>query len=619
MHLWKVELQRLADETGLDLELRHFPPGTSKWNKVEHRLFSFISLNWRGRPLTSYEVIIDLISSTATSTGLKVYARLDPTVYTKVKVTKDQIAAMNITGHDWQVDDDFIGRNGHRYAAKQIESVGLFVFSAAQRRIVLGGFGRSWRITQRESLFVYPPGKNTNSYLVPGFPHTLVSLASFGHRRVTTAARVCRRAGVTNATLMVGCEIDYSATGSRLLATSTGTLQHAAGIHGAPATSPGFSPIPWTQLSVQTDNDSPFLVPTVALANRAAATVVAAYARSAGGSIESDTFHAGPGGIGAIARRIPFSGWTVTGIGDPVLFPSPGGGVQMIFSGLHSGNSGDPLNGTLIASRATDGSYGTPVLASSQVYYSTGGASGAVLASDGSTPLWVATQSSLAVYRGASGAVPNDLSAQAPGRSYDPTLAYDSSGRLWLAWYMTPMGSSHTGLYMMQLNPATGASAGPPLHVPSGDGINQLDEGRPALACEQICRVVYEHGTQPANLLSWAPGDPSPTLVFAGTERIAGTMPSSPIYPHSPTAAYTADGRLWVAWRDTVSYLKMYAKLGSTTGAGGNVVTLQVPAKNAVPQYSSSLTVGDSLVVVASWAPGNLAATSVWATVVNPG
>jgi Rhodopirellula transposase DDE domain len=101
-HLWKVELQRLADETGLELELCHFPPGTSKWNKVEHRLFSFISLNWRGRPLTSYQVILELIASTTTSTGLKVYARLDPTVYpTKVKVPKDQIAAVNITGHDW--------------------------------------------------------------------------------------------------------------------------------------------------------------------------------------------------------------------------------------------------------------------------------------------------------------------------------------------------------------------------------------------------------------------------------------------------------------------------------------------------------------------------------------
>ena len=81
VHLWKVELQRLADETGLELELCHFPPGTSKWNKVEHRLFSFISLNWRGRPLTSYEMIVELIASTTASTGLKVYAREDPTDY----------------------------------------------------------------------------------------------------------------------------------------------------------------------------------------------------------------------------------------------------------------------------------------------------------------------------------------------------------------------------------------------------------------------------------------------------------------------------------------------------------------------------------------------------------
>jgi hypothetical protein len=102
VHLWKVELQRLADETGLELELCHFPPGTSKWNKIEHRLFSFISLNWRGRPLTSYQLILDLIVATTTSTGLKVYARQDPTTYTKgVKVTKEQIAAVNITGHDW--------------------------------------------------------------------------------------------------------------------------------------------------------------------------------------------------------------------------------------------------------------------------------------------------------------------------------------------------------------------------------------------------------------------------------------------------------------------------------------------------------------------------------------
>ena len=102
VHLWKVELQRLANDTGLEIQACHFPPGTSKWNKVEHRLFSFISVNWRGRPLTSYQIIIDLISQTTTSTGLKVYARLDPTVYPKkIKVTKQQIAAVNITGHEW--------------------------------------------------------------------------------------------------------------------------------------------------------------------------------------------------------------------------------------------------------------------------------------------------------------------------------------------------------------------------------------------------------------------------------------------------------------------------------------------------------------------------------------
>ena len=100
-HLWKVELQRLASETGLELELCHFPPGTSKWNKVEHRLFSFISLNWRGRPLESYQLILELIASTTTSTGLKVYARMDPTVYSKIMVTKDQLAAVNITGNEW--------------------------------------------------------------------------------------------------------------------------------------------------------------------------------------------------------------------------------------------------------------------------------------------------------------------------------------------------------------------------------------------------------------------------------------------------------------------------------------------------------------------------------------
>ena len=96
--LWKTELQRLADDTGLQISVCHFPPGTSKWNKIEHRLFSFISRTWRGRTLVSYEVVINSIAATTTRTGLQVFARLDDHEYPKVEVTDQQLAAVNVTG-----------------------------------------------------------------------------------------------------------------------------------------------------------------------------------------------------------------------------------------------------------------------------------------------------------------------------------------------------------------------------------------------------------------------------------------------------------------------------------------------------------------------------------------
>jgi transposase len=102
LRLWKAELQRLADDTGLQIQVCHFPPGTSKWNKIEHRLFSFISQNWRGKPLISHEVIINLIAATSTRTGLKVYARLDKRPYPKkLAVTDEQLAAVNLQGHQF--------------------------------------------------------------------------------------------------------------------------------------------------------------------------------------------------------------------------------------------------------------------------------------------------------------------------------------------------------------------------------------------------------------------------------------------------------------------------------------------------------------------------------------
>jgi hypothetical protein len=96
--LWKIALQNLADELGLGLEICHFPPGTSKWNKIEHRLFSFITKNWRGRPLTSYQVIVNLIAHTTTKAGLVVKAALDTSHYeTGIVVSDEELARVKIT------------------------------------------------------------------------------------------------------------------------------------------------------------------------------------------------------------------------------------------------------------------------------------------------------------------------------------------------------------------------------------------------------------------------------------------------------------------------------------------------------------------------------------------
>ncbi len=102
---WKFHLARLAAETGLRITVLHYPPGTSKWNKIEHRLFSFISMNWRGRPLTSIRTIIELIGATTTQTGLAVHASYDPNWYPKgVKITDIQMAELPLQRHDWHGD-----------------------------------------------------------------------------------------------------------------------------------------------------------------------------------------------------------------------------------------------------------------------------------------------------------------------------------------------------------------------------------------------------------------------------------------------------------------------------------------------------------------------------------
>jgi transposase len=99
---WKAELQRFATESGLTIHVCHFPPGTSKWNKVEHRLFSYVSLNWRGRPLTTYETVVELIGHTTTTTGLRVKAVLDRAQYDRgIRVSDDAMDELNLTRSAW--------------------------------------------------------------------------------------------------------------------------------------------------------------------------------------------------------------------------------------------------------------------------------------------------------------------------------------------------------------------------------------------------------------------------------------------------------------------------------------------------------------------------------------
>ena len=105
VRLWKLELQKLADEITIPIHISHLPPGTSKWNKIEHRLFSYISMNWRGQPLVSHEVIINLIAGTTTRAGLKVHAELDDSIYPPgIKVSDTELEKIRITRNEFHGD-----------------------------------------------------------------------------------------------------------------------------------------------------------------------------------------------------------------------------------------------------------------------------------------------------------------------------------------------------------------------------------------------------------------------------------------------------------------------------------------------------------------------------------
>ena len=186
LRAWKHELQQLADETGLTIEVSHFPPGTSKWNKIEHRLFCHITANWRGTPLTTYETIVDRIGNVRTATGLRVRAELDAGEYpTGVTVTKEQMDALAL------VPDAFHGEWNYKLLPRsELKTLyPITVLSGRRRR----GVNRPDDV---------PAGQRTGARPVPGLARTrpLVvpgnSCASLSRRKSITVLSGRRRRGV---------------------------------------------------------------------------------------------------------------------------------------------------------------------------------------------------------------------------------------------------------------------------------------------------------------------------------------------------------------------------------------------------------------------------------------
>ena len=375
--------------------------------------------------------------------------------------------------------NDYVGRNGHRYPPSVVDKVGLFSGnSKAARRVVYGQFGHSWRITQKESLFTYPPGRTTSSYTVKGFPKGPIDLAALNAGQRRSGKQACSDAHVTDPILLAGCEIDVGATGKKQFATSDGALQTAVTQSlSAPVTPPGpvVSTVPWGQLSSAPDNTT-IVVPTIASSGGQA---VVAYRRGTDQTVEAATFAPSATGIGPVSTAPVLTGWVATT--DPVLLGAPGGGLQALVPGDHTAGS-DPLNGVVAVPRNPAGSWGAPVSVSPTP---DGGVTGAILSADGTTPLW-ALQGGLTVY---DGATKRDLSASSPGSAYGVTFGRDTSGRLWIGWYVISLTPGVSGDYMMQLDPMTGAALEPPAEAPDSGGPN--GDGVVALACAAQCRLIY--------------------------------------------------------------------------------------------------------------------------------
>ena len=279
------------------------------------------------------------------------------------------------------------------------------------------------------------------------------------------------------------------------------------------------------------------------------------------------------------------------------LFAAPGGGLQIAFAGVRtSAVPDDPFRGLFTRVRNGDGTWGAPVLATQSI--SGGGPMGGALA--GAVPWVVAATTGINLHDAAitqpAGTPPaQELQAQLGGCcGYTPRLALDGTGRLWIAWYSS--SPAYTGIFVQQLDPATAAPLGPPAKAPGSESVFNNSFGTVLTCAGPACRVVY--GNQPAGgsvneIVSWWPGEAAPRSIATldATADRAGRV---------VTAAYRADGRLWVAWFDGLRYR---ATLGDATGAGGEVQDAGVPQGEPRGAYAlAGVAVGENLLLAANYA-----------------
>jgi hypothetical protein len=346
----------------------------------------------------------------------------------------------------------------------------------------------------------------------------------------------------------------------------------------------------WTKIS--TDFNDNIAIPSLGLTGT---TAVVAWTQETGPStsdLNAVSFTTSPTQdvIGPAQSKV-LQGWAQIDY-THALFPAPGGALQLIFNGIHSTTTGDPLNAMATTLRNADGSWAAPFAVSG----SSAGPTTGVLS--GATPL-------VAGYATQGIEIFNAAAAHAPGVSdfnlqpqiggccgYLPRMALDSAGNLWIAWYSNATGA--TGVYLQQLDAATGAPIGAPALAPNSESSNNNSFGT-NLACAATCRVVYGNSPAagPANtIVSWWPGQTPTTIAnLAGTSQGAGRVLAS---------AYRADGRLWVAWFDGKTYR---ATLGDATGAGGEVQDAGVPKGTEGGAYGlSGIAVGDNLLLAANYA-----------------